>query len=111
VAKPSYRVTRLAAADYAEILRFTGRRWGRTQLAVYRRLLNDGLQAVANEPDRLNSRSCDELSPGLHSFHIGLVAAHPDPGRHILYYRVTAVGIVEIVRILHERMEASSHLT
>ena len=108
--KPPYRLTKLAEVDYAEILRFNGRRWGREQLAVYRRLLNDGIEAVARKPDRLNSHDCDELGPGFRSLHIGVVATHPGLGRHVLYYRVMANGVVEILRILHERMEASSKL-
>jgi toxin ParE1/3/4 len=29
---------------------------------------------------------------------------------HVLYYRVLAPGLIEIVRVLHERMEPSRHL-
>jgi toxin ParE1/3/4 len=110
VARPTYRLTRLAEADYAEILRFTIRRWGSEQLTIYRRLLNDGIDAVAREPNRLNSHDCEELGPGLRSFHLGLIAARPDLGRHVIYYRLVPNGIAEIVRILHERLEASTKL-
>jgi hypothetical protein len=29
---------------------------------------------------------------------------------HVLYYRVAQKGVIEIVRVLHERMEPSRHL-
>ena len=29
---------------------------------------------------------------------------------HVLYYRVAKKGVIEIVRVLHERMEPSRHL-
>lgn len=29
---------------------------------------------------------------------------------HVLYYRVAAKGMIEIVRVLHERMEPNRHL-
>ena len=29
---------------------------------------------------------------------------------HILYYRIIQPGLIEIVRVLHERMEPSRHL-
>ena len=29
---------------------------------------------------------------------------------HVLYYRVPRRGLIEIVRVLHERMEPSRHL-
>ncbi len=108
--KPRYRLTKLAAADYAAILRFTLKRWGHEQLTAYRLLLNDGINAVAENPERLNSHSRDDLRPGFRSFSIGLLAAHTRLGRHVIYYRVADEGIVEILRILHDRMEISSKL-
>jgi len=29
---------------------------------------------------------------------------------HVLYYRTAAPGLIEIVRVLHERMEPSRHI-
>jgi toxin ParE1/3/4 len=29
---------------------------------------------------------------------------------HVLYYRVAADGVIEIVRVLHERMDPGRHL-
>ena len=29
---------------------------------------------------------------------------------HVLYYRVAEEGVIEIIRVLHERMEPSRHL-
>ena len=29
---------------------------------------------------------------------------------HVLYYRIASPGVVEIVRILHERMEPGGHV-
>lgn len=29
---------------------------------------------------------------------------------HVLYYRIVAPGLIEIVRVLHERMEPSRHV-
>jgi len=29
---------------------------------------------------------------------------------HVLYYRIAQKGVIEIVRVLHERMEPSRHL-
>jgi toxin ParE1/3/4 len=53
--------------------------------------------------------------PGIRSFHIRH-ARGDDPeakvGKpvHILYYRVIEPGLIEIVRVLHERMEPSRHV-
>ena len=29
---------------------------------------------------------------------------------HVLYYRILDLGLIEIVRVLHERMEPSRHI-
>ena len=108
--KPVLRKTRLAEADYPDILRYTLRRWGKEQFAAYRRLLNDGISAVASDPDRPSSRARDELQAGVRSFNIGSLATRVGDGRHVLYYRVGADGIVEILRILHDRMEIEDRL-
>jgi len=55
---------------------------------------------------------------GVRSFHVRYVrhARSDDPDIkvrrpvHVLYYRVARRGLIEIVRVLHERMEASRHL-
>jgi toxin ParE1/3/4 len=110
VPKPRYRLTKLAAADYAAILRFTLKRWAKEQLAAYNGLLDSGIVAVAHEPKRLNSHSRDDLRPGFRSFNIGLLGTHLRLGRHVIYYRIVDDGVVEVLRILHDRMEVSSKL-
>jgi len=46
-------------------------------------------------------RACDEIRPGYRK-----LAA----GSHTLHYRVTAEGVVDVVRALHQRMDVDSHL-
>ena len=56
-----------------------------------------------------------ELAPGLRSFHVRHVR-QADRGAgvrrpmHVIYYRVIQPELVEIVRVMHERMEPSRHL-
>jgi len=58
------------------------------------------------------SKDCRKLAPRLRSFHLR------NMGRdhfvkapvHVIYYRRTRSSIV-IVRVLHERMDPSTHLT
>ena len=45
-------------------------------------------------------RACDEIRLGYFKFQIGT---------HMLFYRLTAAG-VQVVRILHSRMDFESHL-
>ena len=56
-----------------------------------------------------------EVAPGLRSFHIrhsreeSREAPVAKPV-HVIFYRVAEPGMVEIVRVLHERMEPERHI-
>jgi len=60
-------------------------------------------------------RQRSDLLPGIRSFHIrdarsqGPVPKIKRPV-HIIYYRLIAPDIVEIVRVLHERMDPGHHM-
>jgi toxin ParE1/3/4 len=46
-------------------------------------------------------RACDEIRPGYRK-----LAA----GSHTLFYRVAAEDVIDVVRILHQRMDVDRHL-
>jgi toxin ParE1/3/4 len=61
------------------------------------------------------TRERDHLLPGIRSLHLrharnGTPSERIKAPPHILYYRVVDPGLVEIVRVLHERMEPGRHL-
>ncbi len=107
-----FRLSPLAEADLVRILVASANRWGPEGRRRYAALLAAAMRLVARVPDGPTTRDRAELSPGIRSFHIRHV-----PGSmirkpvHILYYRATAPDRIEIVRVLHERMEPSRHLT
>ena len=56
------------------------------------------------------SRERPELLLGIRSFHLRYARGDDPAVRrpvHVLYYRVLQPGLIEIVRVLHERMEPS----
>lgn len=94
----------LARRDIVEVLRYTRDRWGKEQAREYRDLIREALSAIAAEPQRGRVRG---TRPGILSCHI------KQPGRnarHILFYRVTTAGAVEVVRLLHDSMDFDQHL-
>ena len=109
-----FRIARRAQADISRILATSGETWGSEARRRYARLLTDAFRRVATEPEGGTTRQRSELAPGMRSFHVRQVQ-QADPGTrvrrpvHVLYYRVTRPGLVEIVRVLHERMEPSRH--
>jgi toxin ParE1/3/4 len=93
------RLSRQAVADWREIGRFTQMRWGIAQRRKYLAKMEATLRLLAQNPEMGMQR--EELLPGYRSMRIG---------RHIAYYR-HAPGGIEVIRILHERMDAALHLT
>ena len=99
----SSRKTRLklspaAQSDFTSILRYTGERWESAQLLAYRDKLHDALTRLGGNPG-LGHSSAD--LPATHSLYF--------VGSHVIVYRMRA-EVVEVVRILHQRMSVSRHM-
>ena len=111
----SFRLSVLARADLAQILATSAERWGIEGRRRYAAVLAAGMRKVAAEPEGHATRDRVELSRGIRSFHLrnalaGKAEAQVRRPVHVLYYRVVGPGLVEIVRVLHERMEPSRHV-
>ena len=81
----------------------------------YRGLLTAALRRVGADPVGPTTRDRGEFSAGMRSLHIrhckheSREAPVADPA-HVIFYRAARLGVVEIVRVLHERMDAGRHL-
>jgi toxin ParE1/3/4 len=107
-----FRISRPARADLERILEISLERWGDDGQARYRALLEAALRAIASDPEGPLTRDRGLLGDRLRSFHLRHARhAHGvhDPV-HVLYYRWTRSALVEVVRILHERMDPAAHL-
>jgi toxin ParE1/3/4 len=107
-----YRLSEPAKADIAAILRRSEELHGKEARMRYRACLTAAMRRVAAAPE---GPSTVELVPGIRSFHI---RHSRDESReppfanpvHAVFYRVIKPGVVEIVRVLHERMEPRRHI-
>lgn len=110
-----YRLTRSARRDIELILRTSEERHGRAARIRYAALLLAALRRVAEKPEGRSTSDRGELRPGIRSFHIrhsrgeSREAAVANPV-HVIFYRAVQPGLVEIVRVLHDRMEPSRHI-
>ena len=93
-----YRLSRLAEADLESIWDYSATHWGVDQAEVYVRDLQRAIEAVTVNP-RLG-RPCDEIRPGYFKRVIG---------SHVLFYRA-GDEFIEVIRILHQRMDFDRHL-
>lgn len=88
-----------AIADIEGIWDYTAERWGVVQADRYVLSLRQACIAVARS----------EL-PGEDASHVRLGYRKQLSGRHVIFYRSTEKGAVEIVRVLHQRMDVAGHL-
>ena len=110
-----FRLSRPARADLAHILATSAERWGIEGRHRYAAILAAAMRKAAADPEGPVTRDRAELLPGVRSFHVRHarnddVEAKVARPVHILYYRMILPGLIEIVRVLHERMEPSRHL-
>jgi toxin ParE1/3/4 len=110
-----FRLARPAQFDLANILATSAERWGTEGQQRYAAVLADAMRQVADEPEGPLTRKRTELRSGIRSFHVRYARRSADTAKvrkpvHVLYYRVAQEGVIEIVRVLHEKMDPSRHL-
>jgi len=96
---PDFYLTRAAKADLKDIGRYTQNKWGRVQRDNYLAMLDGCFQDLANEP--LKGRDCSDIRDGYRKY---------SAGRHVIFYHQILTDTIEIVRILHDRMDVERHL-
>ncbi|KJC54807.1 plasmid stabilization protein ParE [Bradyrhizobium sp. LTSP849] len=109
MARQQWRVRLGAAAevDFANILKWTTENFGPRQARVYRDVLVQAIGELADGPEVTGSKTRDEIAPGLRTLH---VARRGRRGSHFLMYRAAPNSTIEIVRILHDRMDFRRHI-
>jgi toxin ParE1/3/4 len=73
------------------------------------------MRQVASDPDGVATRNRPEIMRGVRSFHMRHTRFDDQRAKmkrpvHVLYYRVIKPGLIEIVRVLHERMEPTRRI-
>lgn len=112
---PRYRISELAKADIAAILRRSEELHGREASVRYRACLIVAMRRVAAQPHGHATIDHAEIVADVRSFHVRhsrndsreVPVANPV---HVIFYRVAQPGMIEIVRVLHERMEPTRHI-
>jgi toxin ParE1/3/4 len=110
-----FRLARPAQVDLANILATSAERWGAEGRQRYAAVLAAAMRQVADQPGGPLTKKRPELRSGIRSFHVRYTRRSAEDATvrgpvHVLYYRVAQEGVIEIVRVLHERMEPSRHL-
>jgi toxin ParE1/3/4 len=109
------RLSAPAQADIVAILKTSEALHGPHARLRYRALLSAALRRIAADPDCTSSAARNEVLAGLRSFHI---RHSRDDSReppvanavHVIFYRAVEPGLIELLRVLHERMEPGRHV-
>ena len=89
-----YSLTKKATKDLAEIWNYTVDTWSEYQADKYYFMLLDSCQDIADR--KVKGKQYE----GIYASLLGIKA-----GKHIIFYRHVKDDVVEIARILHERMD------
>jgi len=95
----AFRLTKKAIDDLKKIGRYTQENWGKGQTNKYLSNLDACFHAIVREPEI--GKACDFIRPGYRKYHVG---------RHLIFYRLHS-DYIEIIRILHDRMDIESHFS
>jgi toxin ParE1/3/4 len=87
-----FRLSHLAEADLRDIGTYSLDKWGEDQTIRYIDALEACCRQLGDNPEL--GRACDQIRPGLRRM---------EHGRHVVFYRIEARGIL-VSRILHQRM-------
>jgi toxin ParE1/3/4 len=94
-----YKLTKKAVEDLTKIWEYTLNKWSEKQADSYYAMLLENCQQIATDPSI--GKKYDKIVNGLR----GLKA-----NRHIIFYRITHDQLIEISRILHERMDLKNRM-
>lgn len=95
----AFVLTQAARADLKAIAVYTQRRWGREQRRLYIRQFDDAFHMLAERPEA--GTVCDTIKAGYRKF---------SNGSHVVFYRQLSDSEIEVVRILHKRMDLARQL-
>jgi toxin ParE1/3/4 len=97
---PRFVLTKAAKEDLKSIGRYTAETWGREQRNRYLALLDTSMHDLADKSGL--GRDCSDIRAGYRRYRVG---------KHILFYRQLDPDRIEIVRVLHERMDVEARLS
>jgi toxin ParE1/3/4 len=95
-----YRISKEAANDLIEIWQYSAEHWSVAQADRYYNLLLNEIEYLAKNPDS-----------GIDAGHVMEGYCRSKVKSHFIFFRIHSKNSsIEIIRILHQRMDVESHL-
>ena len=93
-----YALSPAAQADLEEIWEYTARHWGTAQAERYMRDIQAACEAMSD--GTVVGRSAEDIRAGYRKIVVG---------SHVVYFHERG-GTLQIIRILHQRMDVARHI-
>lgn len=94
-----YFLTNKAVEDLSKIWEYTCEVWSEKQADKYYELLTSSFREIALKPEI--GKQYPEIDSAIYGFRAG---------KHIVFYQLTQSKDIEIIRILHQRMDLKSRM-
>lgn len=94
-----YVLSPAARADLEQIWDYSCERWDDNQAEEYVREIRRAIERVVDNP--MIGRACDDIRPGYRKHAVE---------SHTFYYLITETDVIDVVRILHQRMDVERQL-
>lgn len=102
------RLADQAEQDLRGITVWTLENFGARQAELYVDTLSLAIEALHDGPDGVGCAVREEIGPGIRTLH---VARHGRKGRHFVVFRVSPEQTIDVLRVLHDSMNLSRHLS
>lgn len=90
----SFKLTNKAKIDLVKIAKYTEAQWGREQRNLYLKQFDNAFHLISDKP--LIGKECDYIKTDYRKF---------PQGSHIIFYKEAGKSNIEIIRILHKKMD------
>jgi len=94
-----YRFTNKAVQDLEDIWSYTVKTWSERQADLYYAMLINFCQSIAD--NTVFGKRYDEIAKDLYGFRAN---------KHIIFYGVISQNEIEVIRILHDRMDLKNRI-
>ena len=94
-----YLLSPAAQADLGQIWDYSARNWGEEQADRYILNIRDACNALSDGSRQ--GRPVEAIRTGYRKLAVEA---------HFLFYRINEAGLIDVIRILHQRMDVAAHL-
>lgn len=103
------RLVAVSERDYQEVIKRSAQDFGPRQAEVYAETLELAINALREKgPKTIGVKEREEIGPGIFTLH---AARRKRKASHFLVFRVLEIQTIEILRILHDRMDLARHIS